>query len=91
VGCTNNHSSGTSKNIALHDGKIVNASYFERIPLAEKVILSSYLIAFGNECGSSNKERLKCVVLKELGIEDECSLELMIPSLKTLFLDTMFY
>jgi len=57
--------------VILENGTI-NSEFLQDIKPPEKALLSWYLFAYGNECdGTSTK--IKCKLLKELNIEDECS------------------
>ena len=57
--------------VILENGN-VNSEFLQKINPPEKALLSWYLFANGNECdGESTK--IKCKLLKELNIEDECN------------------
>ena len=56
--------------IVLEKGKI-NAKFLNSINAPEKALLSWYLFAYGNECGDESS-KVKCQILKEMNIKDEC-------------------
>ncbi len=57
--------------VILENGTI-NSEFLQNINPPEKALISWYLFANGNECdGTSTK--IKCKLLKELNIEDECN------------------
>ncbi len=56
--------------IILDDNKI-NTTYLHQIQAPEKALLSWYLYAYGNECDNSST-KIKCKLLKELKIDNEC-------------------
>ncbi len=53
------------------DGNKINTSYLNQIQAPEKALLSWYLYAYGNECDNSST-KIKCQLLKELKIDNEC-------------------
>jgi len=58
-------------NVVLEHNKI-NSEYLNKIQAPEKALLSWYLYAYGNEC-DANSSKIKCQILEELNIEDECN------------------
>lgn len=57
--------------VVLENG-VVNKKYLHQISEPEKALLSWYLYAYGNECDKKSTKP-KCVILKELHIDDECN------------------
>lgn len=57
--------------VILEDG-FINSEFLQTINPPEKALLSWYLFAYGNECDKESK-KIKCKLLKELKIEDECN------------------
>ena len=51
----------------------VNIPEINKMDVPAKILLSWYLFAYGNECYSSSNS-VKCKILKELNIPDECHL-----------------
>jgi len=60
----------TITQIVLDNNKI-NTSYLNQIETPEKALLSWYLYAYGNECDNFSA-KIKCKLLKELKIDNEC-------------------
>ncbi|PKV51037.1 hypothetical protein ATE84_3106 [Aquimarina sp. MAR_2010_214] len=52
----------------------VQYSDLKTLDAPEKVLLSWYLYAYGNEC-NTNSLKVKCQLLKEMNINDECNPE----------------
>jgi len=61
----------TITNVVYENNKI-NSGYLNKIQTPEKALLTWYLYAYGNEC-DKNSSKIKCQILKELNIEDECN------------------
>lgn len=57
--------------VILEDG-VINSEFLQTINPPGKALLSWYLFAYGNECDGGSK-KIKCKLLKELKIEDECN------------------
>jgi len=58
--------------VVIVENGTVNSEFLQNINPPEKALLSWYLFANGNECdGKSTK--IKCKLLKELNVEDECN------------------
>ena len=53
------------------DNNTINTTFLHQIELPEKTLLSWYLYAYGNEC-STTSSKIKCQLLKEMDIDDEC-------------------
>lgn len=65
------HDKRNYSEIILKNNKI-NKKFIEQLDEPEKALLSWYLYAYGNECdGESSK--IKCDILQELNIDDECN------------------
>jgi len=58
-------------NVVYEKNKI-NSAYIKNMHGPEKAMLTWYLYAYGNEC-DKNSSKVKCQILKELNIEDECN------------------
>lgn len=57
--------------IVLENEKI-NPEVIKSLDAPEQSLLSWYLYAYGNAC-SNNSSKIKCQILKELNVNDECS------------------
>jgi len=53
------------------ENDVVNKSFIDKLDVPERALLSWYLYAYGNEC-VENSSKVKCQLLKELHIENEC-------------------
>ena len=60
------------KTVNILINEIVNENFVQEIDQAEKVLLESYLYAYGNECDGSTS-KVKCKILALLGVKDECA------------------
>ena len=49
----------------------INNTFVQQLDTPEKALLSWYLYAYGNEC-DGEASQIKCELLKELNIDDEC-------------------
>lgn len=58
--------------VVILENNIINSEFLQAINPPEKALLSWYLFAYGNECDEESK-KVKCKLLKELKIEDECN------------------
>jgi len=56
---------------SIIDNNEINSVFLKQTDEAEKALISGYLYAYGNECGLYSNT-LKCQVLKELNILNEC-------------------
>ena len=70
ISCT--PSKGESVSNIILENNTINTAYLNQIKAPEKALLSWYLYAYGNECNESSS-KIKCQLLKELHIEDECN------------------
>ncbi len=68
VSCTSKNSKITH---VVLENKIINKTYLQQIDEPEKALLAWYLYAYGNECDKTST-KIKCTILKELQINDEC-------------------
>ena len=57
--------------ITIADSKKINNDFLQNLEDSEKALISMYLLAYGNEC-SSDKITLKCKILEDLNIDNEC-------------------
>ena len=57
--------------VVIWDNEELNSEFLQKVDLPEKALISGYLFAYANEC-SSEKEAIKCAILKQLNIENEC-------------------
>jgi len=55
----------------IFDKDGINATNILYIDQAEKALIFWYLYAYGNEC-ENNSSNIKCQLLKEMNIDDEC-------------------
>jgi len=55
----------------IANNDVVNKSFVDKLDVPERALLSWYLYAYGNEC-VENSSKVKCQILKELNIENEC-------------------
>ena len=53
------------------ENEIINTEFLQETDASEKALINGYLFAYGNEC-TSEKSHIKCDILKELSIENEC-------------------
>jgi hypothetical protein len=70
------HKSLDYEHIILDKG-LLNKDLLHTANTAERALLCTYLFTNGNEC-TANLNKIKCSILKELGIKDECSTEHLI-------------
>lgn len=69
ISCTKNVSNYTQ---VVLENNTINTQFIESIEEPEKMLLSWYLLAYGNEC-TLESDKIKCKLLDLLKIEDECN------------------
>ncbi len=57
--------------VVILENDSINSEFLKAINKPEKAMISWYLFSFGNECDESSS-KVKCQLLQELKIEDEC-------------------
>lgn len=57
--------------VVILENETINSEFLKTINEPEKALLSWHLFAYGNECDDSSL-KIKCKLLRDLGIEDEC-------------------
>ena len=60
--------------INILENDVIDTEFFKAIDESEKVLLSWYLYAYGNECDTASS-KIKCELLDLLDIKDECANE----------------
>jgi len=58
--------------VVIWDNVEMNSEFLQKTDIPEKALISGFLLAYANEC-SSEKETIKCNILKQLNIENECN------------------
>lgn len=53
------------------ENESINTEVIKSLDESEKALLSWYLFAYGNEC-NNNSLKIKCQILKDMNIENEC-------------------
>ncbi len=61
-----------SVDVALLDNGRIDLDYLSIIGEEEKILISWYLFAYGNECAGMSTDP-KCRILKTMGVDDECN------------------
>lgn len=66
------HNNTRNYSVVILENETIDSEFLQNINPPEKALLGWYLFANGNECdGTSTK--IKCQLLKELNIDDECN------------------
>lgn len=60
-----------SYSVVILENETINSEFLQIINDPEKALLNWYLFAYGNECDESSS-KIKCKLLRDLGVEDEC-------------------
>lgn len=67
------HENSQNYSKVVLENEVVNSEFLQTINEPERALLCWYLFAYGNEC-NENSSKIKCKLLKELNVANECEL-----------------